>query len=637
VSSLFVSSAFQNAGDQSGAILGAVITLSFLALIGFFIIRYLLNIKKNYQWILDFQEILDQYNYALRYNKEAPEIHYTIFNSAHPVYAHLFSDREWEDLKGELRFVEKTQISIPDFEQQKERWLTLSKQYPYVGKLRKRFYERGQAEHKEWEEQLKQELRTFRDHLGNQLEERANAKLTNAVTFGKAKQVTGVIPRREMVADRWVDIPATMTTLPVPNLSLWQPHNLRVRHTYIIGKTGKGKSNLLRHLILQDIDAGRGVGVLTPEAEIIRDKLLPCIPPERIKDVIYFNPEDQERPVPFNPFHLDKGEKIHLKAQETFTVLERAIPEMTGARMRPLLSNTVYALIERPHTTIFDLRRLLDPNDDSFREDVIQTTRDEQTRQFFTEIFPTYPKDAHLPLINRLDTFFRPPVSTVLNNPTESLNFRKAMDEGKIIFFNLSTALLGDIASQLLGQLIVAKIQQAIFSRDDIPESQRTPFHLYIDEFQTYTATSSSSYSEILAKARKYQLALYLAHQQTMQIPRELLADILGNVSTILALNVSASDASRIGKELGLEKSQELTRLKIGEGQIKMGESLFKIQTPFVKREPDWNIQKQVIEQSRQTYGISPKAQAERPKQTIPNDTQDPAQKDDDEDEDFLY
>lgn len=425
--------------------------------------------------------------------------------------------------------------------------------------------------------------------VATELEEEVKAKLEGGVVIGRSPTIMEL---EDKLGKR---LGKMMVGIPKP---------VRRRHTYVIGKTGYGKTNLLRQLIYQDLKNGDGLGVISPEAELARDKILPFIPRARLDDVIYFNPEDEKRPVTFNPFYLDKHEDINRKAQRTFRILEEAMPDLTGARMRPLLKNTVYALLEKEGATILDVERLLDPYDSRFREEVIEETEDERTSKFWEEIYPSYPENAYLPIINRLDQFLRPPVSRILGHPTGSLRFRKAMDEGKVLLFNLSTGLLGEGVSQVLGQLIVANLQQALVGRDRLAESERRIFYLYIDEFQTYTETATGSYSDILARARKYGMGLILAHQQTKQVPGKLLADIIGNVSTMIAFNLSAQDANKIARELTLDTPEYLTQLTKGRAWARIGQEVFGLMVPLFDLVPDWELQEEAIQQSRRSYGV---------------------------------
>lgn len=400
------------------------------------------------------------------------------------------------------------------------------------------------------------------------------------------------------------------------------PEAYRDRHVYVIGKSGYGKSNLLRNLILQDMAAGHGVGVIAPEQETITEEILPFIPEDRIGDVIYFNPADQERPVVFNPLEMDGDDNLDLRVDETFTILNRALGDC-GPRSDQILRHSLYALTELPDTTLLDIFPLLDRQDGSMRKRVIHESSDDQTVSFFRDIYPQMPVDAALPVLNRIGGLIRhKPVRNCLCGTKSTLNIREAVDSGKIMLFNLSDGILGPHASQLLGQLIISKIQVAFMGRADAPKSKRRRFYLYIDEFQSFVGVASVSYELILSRARKYGLGLVLAHQQTGQIPLELLREVLGNVSTLISFQVSQSDASKIAKEFVTEvdgevvqaEPEELLRLRIGEAFCRIGETSFLLKTELFDRKPDHDLARRVIETSRLKYGGSRSASEPRPK-----------------------
>jgi hypothetical protein len=389
------------------------------------------------------------------------------------------------------------------------------------------------------------------------------------------------------------------------------PYSYRNRHAYIVGRSGSGKTNLIRNMLLQDLAFGSGVGVLAPEQKLLTEEILPYIPEDRIDDVVYVNPADTQYPVPFNPLHLDEGEDIDLRVDDTLTIFKRLMGD-TGARMDEILRQSLYALLERPGSTLLDIERLLVRHDNSFRSEIINTTADAQTAYFFRDVYPSYPKDAHLPITTRIGRLVRPRlVRTLLCQPGKSFNFREAMDEGKILLFNLSDGLLGEQTSQLLGQLIVSKIQMAVMSRVDTPAAARRPFYLYLDEFQIFTGVAETSYEKLLSRARKYRLGLTLAHQQTSQLSSSLLREILGNVSTILAFNISHADATKLCHEfvidMGAEADhippEELLRLKVGDAWGKIGKTVFPLKTWLADQHPDPVRAKFVIEQSRINYG----------------------------------
>lgn len=421
------------------------------------------------------------------------------------------------------------------------------------------------------------------------------------------------------------------------------PDKYRDKHIYIVGKSGYGKTNFLRHLIFQDLAAGVGLGVLAPEYEMLNDEILPFIPEERIQDVIYFNPADTKHPVVLNPLHIDEGEDIDLQVDETFAILQRVVGEGGGPRMDEILRHSLYALIEKPNTTLLDFEPLLDRQDSSFRNAIVQTTADEQTRRFFQHTYPQFPKDSHIPIINRIGRIIRarytrnclcPPKNTTLSKQEAAsrlLNIRQAMDQGKILLFNLSDGILGEVASQLIGELIVSKFQTATMSRANVSKQYRKPFYLYLDEFQNFCG-AARSYEKILSRARKYKLGMILAHQQTGQLSSELLREIFGNVSTLVSFQVSQPDAVRLSKEFLSQQDfdiksvppEEFLQLNIGQAYCKIAKSAFPFYIPKVDDKPDRERARQVIENSQKMYGIPRITKSEQARLNNQNDSDDP-------------
>jgi hypothetical protein len=402
----------------------------------------------------------------------------------------------------------------------------------------------------------------------------------------------------------------------------------RARHVYIIGKSGSGKTNLLRTMIFQDLDEGAGLGVIAPEQEMLTEEILPYIPDHRIDDVVYVNPADTEYPVSFNPLQLDEGEDTDIKVDEVLTIFKRVVGGETGPRMEEILRQALYALIGRPGATLLDIERLLDRQNPEFRNEVIRTCRDDDIAHFLGEVYPTLPKDAHLPITNRLGRFLRPKtIRTMLCQPQGSLNFRRAMDEGRILLFNLSDGILGEQNSQILGQLVISKFQLAVMSRASQAKHARAPFYLYVDEFQTFTGVSAASYEKMLSRARKYNLRLILAHQQTGQISTGLLKEILGNVSTSICFAVSREDAAKFSKEFvttyngEIERIPEeaILRLRVGQAFCKIGQHCFPMHTYLADQHPSQARARFVIERARNNYGrsaISPAASRNQPART---------------------
>ena len=422
----------------------------------------------------------------------------------------------------------------------------------------------------------------------------------------------------ELLWNRFFDTPSVHlgTCLIVESpVTVPLPDSYRTRHVYMVGRSGSGKTTLLRNLVLQDLYRGAGIGVIAPEHELLTEEILPFIPEHRWDDVIYVNPAD-ETPITFNPLHLDPGEDLDRKVDENLTALRRIFEEdgATGApRMDTILRQALYTLIPVPGSTLADIERLLDRTDTRFRDAVLAKINDPEAERFWTVTYPAYPRDAHLSVINRLGRFLRPAiVRRMLCGAGPSLNIRQAMDEGKILLFNLSDGVLGEANAELLGQLIVAKIQLAAMSRADTAAEGRRPFYLYIDEFQHFCGVAGRSYETMLSRARKYGLGLVLAHQQTGQIPEPLLKEILGNVSTIIAFSLGASDAKRIGREMVGEiggqptplDTSELLSLSVGEAYAKIGRTVLFLKTSPPPSNPNHEAAREIIRRSRERWGV---------------------------------
>jgi hypothetical protein len=476
---------------------------------------------------------------------------------------------------------------------------------------RKRDEEERRRKERQEEERLKacgEVVLWFANHLGyiakqvisrQELAERIDAGVTADALAGelarRVDEVEGQILGYQGFGDFQVDVKLTQ--------------EYRDRHTYIVGKSGSGKTNLLRTLIQQDLDAGYGLAVIAPEQEMLTEEILPFIPDHRVEDVIYFNPAD-DQPVCFNPLHLDEGEDLDIKVDEVLTIFSRLMGE-SGPRMEELLRQALYALVGQPGATLLDVERLLDRTDAGFRNELVRGCRQPEVARFWRDAYPGFPKDAHLPITNRLGRLLRPKaVRNMLCNPTASLNFGRCMDEGRVMLFNLSDGVLGEQNSQLLGQLVVSKFQLAVMSRARQAKAERRQFYLYIDEFQTFTGTAGTSYEKILSRARKYKLGLVLAHQQTGQIPAGLLKEILGNVSTSICFAVSREDAMRFSKELITPwdgdiinvPEEEILRLQVGQAWCKMGQHAFRMNTYLAPRQGSPRRARWIMEQSRRRY-----------------------------------
>jgi len=326
----------------------------------------------------------------------------------------------------------------------------------------------------------------------------------------------------------------------------------RRRHMYIIGKTGMGKTNLLENMVIQDIKNGHGVCYVDPHGDT-SEKLLGTIPPNRINDIIYFNPADSEFPIAFNILEAVDEDKKNLVASGMMGVFKKIWPDVWSARMEYILSNTILALLDYPGSTMLGVSRMM--SDKEYRKRVYLKIKDPVVKSFWINEFDKWDdrfrKEAVAAIQNKVGQFISSSViRNIVGQPKSSIDMRDIMDNQKILIVNLSKGKIGEDAMRLLGGMIITKIQLAAMERVEIPEEERKDFYLHVDEFQNF---ATESFANILSEARKYRLNLVLAHQYIKQLifdGNTMVCDaVFGNVGTIIAFRVGAEDAEYLEKE----------------------------------------------------------------------------------------
>ncbi|MBI2063928.1 MAG: type IV secretion system DNA-binding domain-containing protein [Candidatus Yanofskybacteria bacterium] len=381
----------------------------------------------------------------------------------------------------------------------------------------------------------------------------------------------------------------------------------RRRHMYVIGKTGMGKSELLKNIAIQDIQDGRGLAFVDPHGDPVED-LFDYIPEDRIKDVIYINPADLEYPIAFNVMEQVDPDKRHLVADGVMGVFKKIWVDVWSPRMEYILNNTILALLETPDATLLGINRML--AEKGYRTKVVSQLTDPVVKAFWTEEFAKYAdrfaSEATAAIQNKVGQFVSSTlIRNIIGQPKSTLDMRKIMDEGKILLVNISKGRIGEDASRLLGALIITKIQLAAMSRVDMPERERKDFILVVDEFQNF---ATASFANILSEARKYHLSLMIAHQYVAQMDEGVRDAVFGNVGTIVSFRVGAEDAELLEKELAPEfmatdivnlgKRQIYLKLMI-DGVASRAFSAMTMET--IKRLPVSNRQR-IIEYSREHY-----------------------------------
>ncbi len=322
----------------------------------------------------------------------------------------------------------------------------------------------------------------------------------------------------------------------------------RRRHVYIIGKTGMGKTTLLEQFVTQDIKDGHGLCYIDPHGDTA-EKILKMIPPERVEDVIYFNPADQDYPIAFNVMEQVEPEYRHLVASGIVGVFKKLWADSWGPRLEYILRNAILALLETPDSTLLGVMRIL--VDKKYQKKVVGNITDPVVKSFWVDEFPKWNdrvlQEVIAPIQNKVGQFLTSSlIRNIVGQTHTSFNLRDVMDRRKILIMNLSKGRIGEDNSALLGAMMITKIQMAAMSRVDIPENERHDFYLYVDEFQNF---ATESFANILSEARKYRLNLTLANQYIAQIEEVVRDAIFGNVGTLITFRVGAADAEFLEKE----------------------------------------------------------------------------------------
>lgn len=325
----------------------------------------------------------------------------------------------------------------------------------------------------------------------------------------------------------------------------------RRRHLYVIGQTGTGKTVFMKNMIVQDMQRGAGLCFIDPHGDTAED-LLGLVPPDRLKDVIYFNPVDMDRPLGMNFLEYDirRPEQKTFLVNELFSIFQKlygGVPESMGPIFEQYFRNSTLLVMEDPPSgnTLLEIERVL--ADKEFRTLKLSRTANVVVRTFWKQIAEKAGGESKLENIvpyitSKFDTFLANDIMRpIIAQERSSFDFRKIMDEGKILIVNLSKGQIGEINANLLGLIIVGKIMMAAFSRGDIPnEDDRKDFYLYIDEFQNVV---TDAFATILAEARKYRLNLIVAHQFIGQLDEATKKAVFGNVGSMVSFRVGEEDA----------------------------------------------------------------------------------------------
>ena len=329
----------------------------------------------------------------------------------------------------------------------------------------------------------------------------------------------------------------------------------RLRHLYVIGQTGTGKTTLLKNMIVQDMQKGNGLCFIDPHGSDVED-ILALVPPNRFEDVIYFDPAYTERPMGLNMLEYD----TRFPDQKTFVVNEMLsifnklfdMKTAGGPMFEQYFRNAVLLTIDDPssNNTLVDVSRVL--SNKAFRESKLATCKNPLVIQFWREVADKAGGEASLAnivpyIVSKFDNFLANDIMRpVIAQEKSTFNFRDIMDNKKILLVNLSKGRLGDINANLIGLILIGKILMAALSRVDSLGKDLPPFYLYVDEFQNITTDSIST---ILSEARKYKLSLNIAHQFIKQLDEKIKNAVFGNVGSMAVFRVGTEDAEFLAKQ----------------------------------------------------------------------------------------
>ncbi len=353
-------------------------------------------------------------------------------------------------------------------------------------------------------------------------------------------------------------------------LAVRLPNDLRLRHLHVIGASGSGKSTLLIDLIMQDIEEGRGVGVLDPHGDLV-DEIAGRIQKARLQDAILFDPADTAYPVAWNILEAHSELERTLLASDLVGIFRR-FSTSWGDQMTSVLGNAVLVLLENPGSTLLDLREFL--VDRQTRERLLAAVDDPYLLSYFRHEFALAAGKSVGAILTRLDGFLRSKTVRQIVGARESrLDLRSVVDRGQIFLARLSEGAIGEENAGLLGSLLVSKFHQITMSRQEVKREERRPFFLYADECQEFATPSMAL---LLSGARKYGLGLVLAHQDLRQLEAkapEVASALLGNAGTRIAFRVGDRDAKALSEGLSFFGPGDLMSLKVGEAIARIDNS----------------------------------------------------------------
>ena len=326
----------------------------------------------------------------------------------------------------------------------------------------------------------------------------------------------------------------------------------RARGVYMIGSTGTGKTTLLQSIAYQDMKAGHGVGVLDPHGDMI-DWLLERVPPDRVEDVILFDPSDTEYPFGLNMLECvrDDPQQVSWTVSTLIETLRRLFHFSWGPLLEHVLGHSLWTAMKIPNSTIVEILLLL--TDEEYRVEKTADLNEPLLDAFWRDLprgSKGYYKRQEMisSTINKLTPFLLDyQMRNIVGQSKNSINLREVMDEKKILLVNLAKGDLGERNSSLLGSVLINMFLISALSRRDKSYEERgtMPFHLIVDEYQNF---ASESFSVLQSEARKYAIDLVVAHQFRDQLSQENRGSAL-NVGNFICFRTTGVDGVELARQ----------------------------------------------------------------------------------------
>ncbi len=382
-------------------------------------------------------------------------------------------------------------------------------------------------------------------------------------------------------------------------------HEQRLRHMHVLGATGTGKSTLLLHLIMQDIEHDGGLMVLDPHGDLI-DAVLERIPENRHEDVALFDPSDEQGAVGFNILEAQTEIEKNILSSDLVEIFKRFATSW-GDQMSVVLGNAISALVEsNAPNSLLELQRFLIEKD--FREELLQGISDSHIKYFWEREYPLLKGSSLGSILTRLDFFLRPKLVRNIVGQKRGVSIKDIVDHKKIFLVKLAQGIIGDENAYLLGSLLVSKLHQVAMQRQTQSMQERSPFYLYVDEFQNFITPSMKA---ILSGARKYHLGLILAHQdlhQLFEADAALANAVISNAGTRVCFRIGDFDAQKLQGGFAHFDTSDLQNLSVGEAivRVERSDNDFNITTSVpgkIDRENAVQNKEAIIDLSRRKYG----------------------------------